>query len=811
MGKSVGIDLGTTRTVVAILDGPQPRVLESRDGRTEIASMVSIKRKGRRGAGAEAELLVGDAAFDNWEFEPENTIVSSKILIGRAVTDPEVQKARSAVAYQIVEPTQGTKDSVRVVLDGRERSPVDIAALILKKAKADAEHRLGAEVTHAVVTVPAYFSQVQKAATQRAVWDAGLTLIKLLEEPTAAAIAFGMDASPTSGPQTVVVYDLGGGTFDVSVLMIAGSTFAPLKLAGDMWLGGVNFDQVIVERMLQYVEAEYGVSEAAVRANKRAFVRFQKAAQRAKERLSSSASADVILASALTGPDGSLIDVEFEMTQAEFEKAIEPLVSRAAHLTREAVERAHLKIDEIDYVIMAGNSSRIPAVQRSMEAVFGKNKVLNTIPPKLSVAMGAAIVATRIGQRVVCQAPHSNDRTKACGHVNPDGAKNCAECGAPLSFGEASSEPASAGEDGPMSSGIQIGAIAPFNYGTQSARDHFNLYIKEGDPYPTEDPRTQIFYTRLPNQRMLSIPVYGGIDLTRATANAKQGEAVAFLPAGLKKDTPVRITLALDGNGVFEVAAQLENGKPLDLWVVRGDEDAKAIETLADVELLLAAHQGALPPSEKQALDASYDDALTLVRRKDFSNIPAAVEKIEKRIQDFQKPKVDPTAARNAIEFWNAIRQRYAWALTPESHVRIAQTLDRLTAAVTSGSASNVEEAFAFGDDTLRQLQPPLVLQLMEWRQAIHGTIGGRDPVQGAELGRRFDELERALASGDPGALDKMNALLEEASRALGQLGGQLVCGNGHEIPPGRYKCHCGDSMLLPKSGPGGSAEFSRL
>ncbi|MCK5652701.1 MAG: Hsp70 family protein, partial [Gemmatimonadetes bacterium] len=232
MGQMVGIDLGTTNTVIAIVDGPRPRVLHTREGKPELRSVVSLRRRrGRKNApeGDATEILVGDAAYDNWGMAPRDTVLSIKRLMGRGFSDPEIQKVQEWAQFKVVKPSHGTKDSVRVILGDEEYSPSDISAMILKKAKEDAEFRLGEEVTHAVITVPAYFGQIQRDATRIAGLKAGLKVIKVLDEPTAAAIAFGTE-SPDDTPRTLLVYDLGGGTFDVSLLMVAGNIFAPLNL-----------------------------------------------------------------------------------------------------------------------------------------------------------------------------------------------------------------------------------------------------------------------------------------------------------------------------------------------------------------------------------------------------------------------------------------------------------------------------------------------------------------------------------------------------------------------------------------------------
>ena len=595
MGRLVGIDLGTTNSVVAAMQGPRPQILHNLEGQPQTRSIVGLRKRRDR-----SEMLVGEAALANWGQAVEDTVVSVKRLMGRGVADPEVQRVREWAQYRIVEPSTGTKEGVRVVLGGVEYSPIGISALILKKLKDDAEYRLGEEVTHAVITVPAYFSHIQKDATRRAGAEAGLRVIKILDEPTAAAIAYGMDDAE---PRTILVYDLGGGTFDISVLVMSGGIFAPLNLEGDMWLGGDNFDQVLIERAVQHVHQEFGIDP---RQNGRFMVELKKAARGVKETLSSARSADLIVSGALDD-GGRLIDVDFEVTREEFEALIQPLVDRTMSLVQRALVNAGLTAADVDFVLMAGNATTTPLVQRSMEELFGPAKVLRKIHPKESVALGAAIVAAIIGPQRMCGAPDPADRSRECGEINNDEASVCKQCGAPLTSAEGPTDQARAAGDVVEGPAIKkIVDIAPFHYGVPT-NGTFTVFVRKNDPYPTKDPQSHVFGTRMPNARMISIPVFGGDNLEDARANERQGEAFAILPRGLPKGTPIRISLWLDSDGSFKLTARLDDGTGTDLkpWVVeKGEAHDRAIATLERVDELLAlkgqlAREGQLDAVEK--------------------------------------------------------------------------------------------------------------------------------------------------------------------------------------------------------------------
>ncbi len=836
MGRMIGIDLGTTNSVVAVLDGPRPRVLDNRENKPQTRSVVSLKkRRGKKAGGDGEEILIGDPALDNWPMAPKDTIVSIKRLMGRGVNDREVQKVREWALYGIVQPCDGTQDSVHVVMGGKEYSPVDISAMVLKKMKEDAEFRLGEEVSHAVITVPAYFSQIQRAATRIAGVKAGMHVIKVLDEPTAAAIAFGMDSGDGT-PKTLLVYDLGGGTFDISVLMWAGSVFAPLNLEGDMWLGGDNLDQVLVDHAVEYVKSEYGIDPVS---NLRFMAELKKGAQAVKERLSSARSADLVLTGLLQDADSNLIDVEMEVTREEYERMILPLVGRykqcacgqpnypadgacakcrkplrspvvdgrALQLVRRAIQNANLTPDQIDYVLMAGNSTAVPLVQQSMEETFGVEKVLRKVHPKHSVALGAAIVAVLIGiGKVSCD----------CGNLNESTATKCAACGVPL-VPEAEREVVPQFE----MEGFKIddiGGIAPFHYGTLSAGDKFNIFIRKGDPFPTEDAQaqTQPFYTRLPNQRMISIPVYGGDNLEKASANEKQGEAFAMLPPGLPQDTVIRIKLWLDSDGVFKLTAHLENGADLEPWVVTGGADAKAIEAIGKVEQALAKKAELLSAEEKDQMEEARNRAFDRMKQGDYDGALQEAEQLGEMAAKAGRGEakdVLTTKAENLIAFTEFVLHRYSWVLDPNQSYKLTNVLEEARGALESGDPAALEEKVEALDKATDNL-PESIRVFIALRGAIASRIAPGDPALGAQLMEELDDVEESFKARSYTAGPKFAALAEKITKAISEVKAPvgLTCSHGHGVPPGeRYCPSCGeDTWVLGSKATGTTTEMRR-
>jgi molecular chaperone DnaK (HSP70) len=802
MGKCIGIDLGTTNTVMAVADGPQVRVLDNRENSPSTRSVVGLRRR----KGKEDEILCGEVALDNWPMAPKDTIVSVKRLMGRGVSDPEVQKVRANYLYEVVEPADGTRDSVRVVMGGQQHSPVQISAIILRKLKADAEFRLGEHVTDAVITVPAYFSQAQKAATRRAGQEAGLRVIQILDEPTAAAIAYGMGGGgEASEPKYILVYDLGGGTFDISVLMWDRNVFVPMTLEGDMWLGGDNFDQVLVDFAVAQIRSEHSLEP---KGNLRFMAMLKKSCQKAKETLSSARTADIIVSGVLQDAEGNLIDVDLTVTREQFEDLIRPLVARTIALAEKALSSAGLEPDQVAHVLLAGNATCVPLVQQEVEKRFGAEKILRKVHPKQSVAIGAARLAAVLYGKLVCQAPDPSDPQRECGFRNERDACKCGKCGAALG---AANEPAGTDEL------IPPGGIAPFPYGIQTAGDKYNLFIRKNDPFPTpEDNRQpQTFFTRLPNQRIIMIPVYGGEDLAKASANEKQGEAVAILPSGLPKGAPVRIRVWLDADGVFDLSAHLEDGTDLKPWIMKGEADAKALESLQQIDQEFERVEKELSAEEHSEVERVRNQAFDDVRRKRFDEARHRAEEFKRKLEE-RKKEEDPLVRRagNLTGYTRMVLDRYGWLLEPSKAYQLSQLVDQVTQALSSGDRQLLEQKTNELDKATDHL-PEAVQAFVNLFVAVRLRIEPMDPVLGANLLDELSEAERALKARQPDAKQKVQQVSAKIVVALDQLGDpgaarKRMCACGTEVPPGARNCpKCGLSAnLLETGGPKTAAKY---
>ncbi len=378
MGKIVGIDLGTTNSVVAVMVGGEPTVIPAAEGERLVPSVVAVNKNGER--------LVGRAARNQAIVNPENTIFSIKRLMGRKFDDPEVQRTLSRVPYKI---TQAPNGDARVVMGGREYSPPEISAMILAKLKADAEAYLGEPVTQAVITVPAYFNDAQRNATKDAGKIAGLEVLRIINEPTASSLAYGLDKRKN---EVIAVYDLGGGTFDISILDVGDGVFQVKSTSGDTFLGGDDFDQRLMDYLIEEFKKESGID---LRHDRQALQRLKEAAEKAKIELSSVMQTEINLpyiTADATGPK----HIVKPLTRAKLEQLTGDLVERSLEPVRKALADAGLKTGQVDEVVLVGGMTRMPAVQEAVKREFGKEPHKGVNPDEV-VAIGAAIQAAVLG------------------------------------------------------------------------------------------------------------------------------------------------------------------------------------------------------------------------------------------------------------------------------------------------------------------------------------------------------------------------------------------------------------------------------
>jgi len=496
MGKIIGIDLGTTNSVVAVIEGGKPVIIENAEGGRTTPSIVAFTKKGER--------LVGLLAKRQAVTNPENTIFSVKRLIGRRYNDELVKKAKKILPFKMI---PGEHTDIKIEIQGKAYSPQEISAMILQKLKKDAENHIGEKISDAVITVPAYFNDNQREATKSAGKIAGLNVVRIINEPTAAAFAYKFDKKDKKEYEKVAVFDLGGGTFDISILDIGKEGVYEVKSTnGNTFLGGDDFDQIIIDWLVDNFKKENGIN---LKNDQMALQRLKEASEKAKCELSSSLETEINLPFITADASGPK-HLSVKLTRAKLEQLTEDLIESTVEPCRKALEDAKLKAEDIDEIILVGGQTRMPKVQETVKRIFGKeaNKGVN---PDEVVAMGAAIQAGQLGGEL-------------------------------------------------KDTQILLLDVTPLSLGIETLGGVATKLIEKNTTIPTS--KSQIFSTAADNQSAVDINILQG-ERSMAKDDTSLGRfqliGIPLAPRGMPQ---IEVTFDIDANGIVNVKAKdLGTGK----------------------------------------------------------------------------------------------------------------------------------------------------------------------------------------------------------------------------------------------------------
>ncbi len=484
MAKILGIDLGTTNSAMAVVENGEPRIIENKEGTRTTPSVVAVNKKG--------EILVGILAKRQQITNPENTIFSAKRLIGRRFSDPEVQRDKKLLPYEIRESSDG---GVEIKMGEKWYKPAEISAMILRKLKQDAEEKLGEKITDAVITCPAYFDDSQRKATKVAGEIAGLNVKRVINEPTAAALAYGLDKKKG---QQILVYDFGGGTFDVSILDVSEDTIKVIGTGGDTHLGGDDFDQKIMDWIIEEFKKNEGIDLSK---DQLALQRIKEAAEKAKIELSTTMETEInlpFITSDASGPKHLLL----KLTRAKFESLVKDYIDKSIQIVKDVLKEAKLEVKDIEEIVLVGGQTRMPKIQEEIKNVFGKepNKSIN---PDEVVAIGAAIQ----------------------GAIFQGGMKD-----------------------------VLLLDVTPLSLGIETLGGVNTVLIPKNTTIPTS--KTQIFSTAADNQTSVEINVLQG-ERPMAADNKSLGRFILDgIPPAPRGVPQIEVTFDIDANGILNVSAK---------------------------------------------------------------------------------------------------------------------------------------------------------------------------------------------------------------------------------------------------------------
>ncbi len=755
MSKSVGIDLGTTNSAIAIKK-IQVEIIPNKENETITPSCVALRQKKKLlGLSEKTEFFVGKHALEWLKQDPANTVTAVKRLMGRSFDNPEVQKLISDPRQVITirRQTRGTENSLVLVLNKKEYTPEAISSEILKKLCADAGDSLKGKVEFAVITVPAYFNDKQKHATRTAAALAGIKVQRLLPEPTAAAISFGVDQVNDVDVNTVLVFDFGGGTFDLSVLTISGGQFIEQGKGGNMWLGGEDIDRQLMDLVLEITARENNIEDIHAlidqqtdRVKNQFLGELKVQVEQAKIRLSQEQEAYIEILGLLTDEDGDLLDVDVTLNRDRFDTLVQPVVDTAMDLTRRLLTDIHIPTDLIDRVLLVGGSSHIPCIISAVQDMFGTSKVLVHNRPMLAIAEGAAILSHRLSESYECA---------GCGKSVSQTETTCPHCRFDL-------------EKRTIDQGVlDIVHSTAHDYYVVLENGKKYLFIEKNTPLPCE--QTEVFKLVEPDQQLVHMKFFNQVNEIE--------ESIGDLWLGIDKETlekcwdnladsdestvlSIEVTLKIDENNLVSVDASLREFP--DVHLSRTLSRGRADETLfRNVETMIN------EANEKMLSSYIMDDMTTRIVSTiqdihevidpDSGQVVEPVHQLaEMKIEKTRRFSENDISCYSTIYFAQNALDHFGILLSSKDQALMQKKIDHLKKMNLTGSYEKNLSAY---EDLKRSIDEfPHIVILMQVKKA-QDYCDQHDPDRAGTFKADIEKLMDAIMKQD---LKLTDALLQE-------------------------------------------------
>ena len=713
MGKAIGIDLGTTNSVVAFKDVSVRTIQTGANNEDLCRSCVALDKSGN--------FIVGNSVYSAWKRHAPNIVVSAKRLMGAAISDSNVQKMKAdkhSYPFGIQKLSGGTEDSVAILLHGKEYTPEQVSAEILRALKNDANNKLG-DVEFAVITVPAYFNEKQKSATKKAAKLAGLKVLQLLAEPTAVALSYGFDNLNPDEDKTLLIYDFGGGTFDLSILTAAGDQFVETGAGGDRWLGGDDIDVIVSDYVKSKIEESCGMSLPEILEDKsdkevKEFTAGLKSdVENAKKTLSQSTSATIFVSNYLEDADGEPLD-DITISRDTFESLIRPLVQRTIDLIEELLSKTSLSANDLSNILLVGGSSCIPLVKRMLVEKYGEEKVLSSEKPMLAIAHGAAVLAA------------SMDTSKWKDDEDNDFDENAAPSEGPVVY------------------------TSKHNYFIQIERNgkkELEKIIEDQTPLPFTSSRQ--FSTTVNDQKIIEIKLFS--DAEDGTYD-KLASGFVTISENLTAGSKLHFTFNLDEDENLRVKVKIvDTGKNTQVVLGRGDKDSSCLsEISSSIEDVMTDDE--ISDTKKTSFVAKVQAIIEIIeksRLKSDDNKWLELEQQVRTAKQFASEQEDRDNQLGVI-LATILVANFRQYLDPTDYATMKDKLDKFN------STTDKYQRESLAHD-LEEIANQYGILLNTFLYKLVGD-NANNPQDAARANCAFDEMMRALQTGDVASVHRIQS-----------------------------------------------------